>query len=60
MLARTGDSITEMETVALGTAVEDCWEVVETGDAALVVDTDRKVQATDAAQTLLENLSETP
>ncbi|EMA20032.1 response regulator [Haloarcula argentinensis] len=57
LLARTGDSITEMETVALGTAVEDCWEVVDTGDAALVVDTDRKIQA-DATRLkqLLENL----
>lgn len=57
LLARTGDSITEMETVALGTAVEDCWEVVETGDAALVVDTDRKVQADmTRLKQLLENL----
>lgn len=57
LLARTGDSITEMETIALGTAVEDCWEVVDTGDAALVVDTDRKIQA-DATRLkqLLENL----
>ncbi|WP_058994083.1 response regulator [Haloarcula sp. CBA1127] len=57
LLARTGDSITEMETVALGTAVEDCWDVVDTGDAALVVDTDRKIQA-DATRLkqLLENL----
>ena len=57
LLARTGDSITEMETVALGTAIEDCWEVVDTGDAALVVDIDRKIQA-DATRLkqLLENL----
>jgi signal transduction histidine kinase/DNA-binding response OmpR family regulator len=57
LLARTGDSITEMETVALGTAVEDCWEVVDTGDAALVVDTDRKIQAdVTRLKQLLENL----
>jgi signal transduction histidine kinase/PAS domain-containing protein len=57
LLARTGDSITEMETVALGTAVEDCWEVVDTGDAALVVDTDHKIQAdVTRLKQLLENL----
>ncbi|NHN64834.1 response regulator [Haloarcula sp. JP-Z28] len=57
LLARTGDSITEMETVALATAARDCWEVVETGDATLVVDTDRKVQADmTRLKQLLENL----
>ncbi len=57
LLARTGDDITEMETVALATAVEDCWEVVDTGDATLVVDTDRKIQADmTRLKQLLENL----
>ncbi|EMA10981.1 PAS fold [Haloarcula vallismortis] len=57
LLARTGDSITEMETVALATAVRDCWEVVDTGDARLVVDTDRKIQADmTRLKQLLENL----
>jgi signal transduction histidine kinase/DNA-binding NarL/FixJ family response regulator len=57
LLARTGDSVTEVETVALATAVEDCWEVVDTGDAALVVDTDRKIQADmTRLKQLLENL----
>ncbi|KAA9399699.1 response regulator [Haloarcula sp. CBA1130] len=57
LLARTGDSITEMETVALATAARDCWEVVDTGDATLVVDTDRKIQADmTRLKQLLENL----
>ncbi|MDS0219959.1 response regulator [Haloarcula sp. S1AR25-5A] len=57
LLARTGDSIAETETVALATAVRDCWEVVETGDAALVVETDRKIRADmTRLQQLLENL----
>ncbi|NHX40086.1 MULTISPECIES: response regulator [Haloarcula] len=57
LLARTGDSIAEVETVALATAARDCWEVVETGDATLVVDTDRKVQADmTRLKQLLENL----
>ncbi|RLM52953.1 histidine kinase dimerization/phospho-acceptor domain-containing protein, partial [Halorubrum sp. Atlit-26R] len=57
LLARTGDSVAEMETVALATAVTDCWEVVDTGDAALVVDTDRKIQADmTRLKQLLENL----
>ena len=56
LLARTGDSITQMETVALATAVKD-WEVVDTGDAALVVDTDRRIQADmTRLKQLLENL----
>jgi signal transduction histidine kinase/DNA-binding NarL/FixJ family response regulator len=57
VLARTGDSVAEMETVALATAVRDCWEVVETGDAALVIDTDRKIRADmTRLKQLLENL----
>jgi signal transduction histidine kinase/DNA-binding NarL/FixJ family response regulator len=57
VLARTGDSVAEMETVALATAVRDCWEVVETADAALVVDTDRKIRADmTRLKQLLENL----
>ncbi|EMA25324.1 MULTISPECIES: response regulator [Haloarcula] len=57
LLARTGDSVAEMETVALATAVKDCWEVVDTDGAALVVDTDRKIQADmTRLKQLLENL----
>ncbi|WP_336336495.1 response regulator [Haloarcula brevis] len=57
LLARTGDGITETETVALATAVEDCWAVVDTGDASLVVDTDRRIRAdVTRLKQLLENL----
>ncbi|GCF13985.1 hypothetical protein Harman_19200 [Haloarcula mannanilytica] len=57
LLARTGDTIAETETVSLATAVRDCWEVVDTGDAALVVDTDRRLQADmTRLKQLLENL----
>jgi len=57
LLARTGDTIAETETVALATAVRDCWEVVDTGDATLVVDTDRRIQADmTRLKQLLENL----
>jgi signal transduction histidine kinase len=57
LLARTGDTIAETETVALATAIRDCWEVVDTGDATLVVDTDRRIQADmTRLKQLLENL----
>jgi signal transduction histidine kinase/DNA-binding NarL/FixJ family response regulator len=57
LLARTGDSIAETETVALATAVKDCWAVVDTDGASLVVDTDRRIRAdVTRLKQLLENL----
>ncbi|WP_335998908.1 ATP-binding protein [Halorientalis halophila] len=56
-LARQGQPIDETERVELRSLVEACWDLVETGDAELVVDGDLVLQAdSDRLQQLLENL----
>lgn len=56
-LARQRDAVIEVEPVALGATVEQCWRNVETADATLVTDTERTVRADrNQIQQLLENL----
>ena len=56
-LSRQGRAISETETVALSAVVDDCWEVVDTGEAAVHVESDRSLAAdADRLQQLLENL----
>ena len=56
-LARTGDNATDREPVELVDIVEQCWRNVETHEATLVAETDRRVRA-DRGQLrrLFENL----
>ena len=56
-LARQGQPIDDTETVSLGEIVESCWEMVDVGNAELVVDGDLEIEADrDRLQQLLENL----
>jgi len=57
VLAREGNEVTDRSPVDLSSLASACWEVVETGDATLVVDIDRTVRA-DASRLkqLFENL----
>ena len=56
-LARQGQPIDETEPVALAALAEECWDVVETGEAELVVDDDLQFMADlDRLRQLLENL----
>lgn len=43
-LARLGQSVTNTETVTLGSLAADAWEHVDTGDATLDCDLDREVE----------------
>ncbi|RXK49378.1 sensor histidine kinase [Halorientalis pallida] len=56
-VARQGQHVTETETVALSTLADDCWTMVGTGDASLVVEDDLRFRADpDRLQRLFENL----
>ncbi len=56
-LARAGAVIDETQQVDLETLVERSWQNVETGDARLRVETDRRIEADgERLQQLLENL----
>ena len=56
-LAREGERVNEIETVSLADVVEGCWHNVETGEAELVVETERTIRADPGRlQHLLENL----
>ena len=56
-LARQGQRIDETEPVSLSAVVADCWAMVETGDAKLVVTDDLVLRADrDRLRQLLENL----
>jgi PAS domain S-box-containing protein len=58
-LAREGEAVTETETVNLATVVRECWEIVETAEASLTIETetDRTVVADKPRlKQLLENL----
>ncbi|MFB6295480.1 MAG: GAF domain-containing protein [Halobacteriales archaeon] len=56
-LAREGERVTDVEPVDLDELLGNCWRNVETGDATLVIETDRTIRADRSrlAQ-LLENL----
>jgi signal transduction histidine kinase len=56
-LAREGERVNEIESVALADVVEECWHNVATGEAELVVETTRTIRADPGRlQHLLENL----
>jgi PAS domain S-box-containing protein len=56
-LSRVGTTVTRMESVALGSLSDACWQTVATGDATLVTDTDRRLRADQGRlRQLLENL----
>jgi len=56
-LAREGDSVRDLEPVALDEVVADCWETVTTDDATLTVETGLTVRADESRlRQLLENL----
>ncbi len=56
-LARQGASVSEHETVPLGTVAERCWQTVKTSDATLKVTTDRTISGDSSRlRQALENL----
>jgi PAS domain S-box-containing protein len=56
-LAREGTHVIELETVELAELSEQCWQNIETADAAIRTDVDRRIQADRSRlQQLLENL----
>ena len=56
-LAREGESAYDPVVLDLADLVADCWSTVETGDAALRVETDRSVRADESRlRQLFENL----
>ncbi|WP_248516262.1 sensor histidine kinase [Salinarchaeum laminariae] len=56
-LARQGQDIDEVETVAIGDLATDCWTTVESQDASLTVQSNPTVDADpDRVRQLLENL----
>jgi len=56
-LARSGDVIHDRETVGLATLIERCWTDLETADATLVVEADRRIRADRSRlRQLVENL----
>jgi signal transduction histidine kinase len=57
-LARAGETVGETDPVELATLVRQCWNLVDTGEAALVVETDRTVEADRSRlRQLFENLA---
>jgi len=56
-LARSGDVIDDREPVDLATLIERCWADLETADATLVVEADRRIRADRSRlRQLVENL----
>ncbi|RXK49283.1 PAS domain S-box protein [Halorientalis pallida] len=56
-IARHGEQVEDRKPVDVAPLVESCWETVETGDADLIVDTDRTLSVdTSRIQQLFENL----
>jgi PAS domain S-box-containing protein len=56
-LARSGESVGELESVALAALAERCWANVPTADATLVVETERAIRADRSRlRQLLQNL----
>jgi signal transduction histidine kinase len=57
MLAREGKAVEDAEPVDLGAVAESCWRSVVTGEATLVVESDRRIRADRTRlQALFENL----
>lgn len=58
-LAREGDRVTDSSTVHLATMATDAWNDVESGDATMTADVDRRIEAdADRLRTLLGHLLE--
>lgn len=56
-LARTGDRVGDVESVALPEILEECWGTVPTAQAKLQIDTESTIQADrNSLKQLLENL----
>ncbi len=56
-VARSGETVTNPETVSIASVAEDAWRTVETADATLHTESDRTVQADSTRlRQLLENL----
>lgn len=56
-LARTGQEVSDLESVVLTNVVNSCWETVETADAKIVVDDKTTIRADETRlRQLLENL----
>jgi PAS domain S-box-containing protein len=56
-LAREGEAVGDLAEVSLAEVAADCWETVDTADAELVVETDRRILADGGRlRQLLENL----
>jgi signal transduction histidine kinase len=56
-LAKQGATVEETQTVQLADVSEQCWAIVETGDAILHIETDQLIEADPSRlQELLENL----
>lgn len=56
-IARQGDEISDMEPVDLATAVDQCWQTVETGAATLEIEDTETLRADGSrVQQLFENL----
>lgn len=56
-LAKQGATVEETQPVQLADVSEQCWAIVETGDATLRIETDQSIEADPARlQELLENL----
>ncbi|TKX85769.1 PAS domain S-box protein [Halorubrum sp. SS5] len=56
-LARSGTQVTETAAVDLAAVADECWQHVETGDATLVIETERTIHANRSRLSqLFENL----
>jgi len=56
-LARQGQSVSDLEPVALARAAHEAWETTETGDATLVVKTESRIRADESRlRQAVENL----
>jgi PAS domain S-box-containing protein len=56
-VAREGDQIDNIQSLALAEVIDSCWSNVETKDATIVIDTDQRIRADESKiQQLLENL----
>ena len=56
-LARQGETVADLEPVALASLIEGCWATVETSETTLAIDIDRTVQADKSRlKQLFENL----
>jgi PAS domain S-box-containing protein len=56
-LAQRGDAVDDVESLHLPEVLDDCWQIVPTADATLVIETDQTIRADQSRlQQLLENL----